>query len=139
MIAECFAVVEPLLGTKTACAAVGCSRATHYRRARPGRVTERRPRPAPANKLTGAEVDAVLDVLRSPRFVDCSPDQVYFTLLDEGTYLASVSSFYRILRANHEVRERRRRRRIRPRPSPSSSPTSRWSCGPGISSATRRS
>ena len=54
MIAECFAVVEPLLGTKTACAAVGCSRATHYRRARPGRVTERRPRPAPANKLTGA-------------------------------------------------------------------------------------
>jgi putative transposase len=108
VIAECFAVVEPLLGTKTACAAVGCSRATHYRRARPGRVTERRPRPAPANKLTGAEVDAVLDVLRSPRFVDCSPDQVYFTLLDEGTYLASVSSFYRILRANHEVRERRR-------------------------------
>ena len=108
MIAECFAVVEPLLGTKTACAAVGRSRATHYRRARPGRVTERKPRPAPANKLTGAEVDAVLDVLRSPRFVDCSPDQVYFTLLDEGTYLASVSSFYRILRANHEVRERRR-------------------------------
>ena len=37
-----------------------------------------------------------------------SPDQVYFTLLDEGTYLASVSSFYRILRANAEVRERRR-------------------------------
>ena len=47
-------------------------------------------------------------MLRSPRFVDCSPDQVYFTLLDEGTYLASVSSFYRILRANDEVRERRR-------------------------------
>ena len=47
-------------------------------------------------------------MLRSPRFVDCSPAQVYFTLLDEGTYLASVSSFYRILRANGEVRERRR-------------------------------
>src|ERR1019366_5215157 len=41
------------------------------------------------------------------RFVDCSPDQVYFTLLDEGTYIASVSSFYRILRANGEVKERR--------------------------------
>jgi len=108
VIDECFAVVEPLLGTKTACAAVGRSRATHYRRANPGRVTERKPRPAPANKLTEAEVDTVLDALRSPRFVDCSPDQVYFTLLDEGTYLASVSSFYRILRANNEVRERRR-------------------------------
>ena len=108
MIDECFGLVEPLLGTKTACAAVGRSRATHYRRANPGRVTERKPRPAPANKLTEAEVDAVLDALRSPRFVDCSPDQVYFTLLDEGTYVASVSSFYRILRANNEVRERRR-------------------------------
>jgi putative transposase len=108
VIDECFGLVEPLLGTKTACAAVGRSRATHYRRANPGRVTERKPRPAPANKLTEAEVDAVLDALRSPRFVDCSPDQVYFTLLDEGTYVASVSSFYRILRANNEVRERRR-------------------------------
>jgi putative transposase len=108
VIDECFGLVEPLLGTKTACAALGRSRATHYRRANPGRVTERKPRPAPANKLTEAEVDAVLDALRSTRFVDCSPDQVYFTLLDEGTYLASVSSFYRILRANNEVRERRR-------------------------------
>ncbi|HVA10283.1 MAG TPA: IS3 family transposase [Acidimicrobiales bacterium] len=108
MIDECFWVIEPLLGTKTACAAVGRARATHYRRARPGRVTERRPRPAPPNKLSQSEVDAVLAELRSERFVDSSPDQVYFTLLDEGTYLASVSSFYRILRANGEVKERRR-------------------------------
>ena len=107
MIDECFAVIEPLLGTKTACAAVGRSRATHYRRSS-GRVTERKARPAPVNKLSTEEVDTILDLLRSPRFVDSSPDQVYFTLLDEGTYLASVSSFYRILRANHEVRERRR-------------------------------
>jgi putative transposase len=108
VIDECFSVVEPLLGTKCACAAVGRSRATHYRRARPGRVTEPRPRPAPPNKLSEAEVDAVLAELRSERFVDASPDQVYFTLLDEGTYLASVSSMYRILRANGEVKERRR-------------------------------
>ncbi len=108
MIDECFGVIEPLLGTRTACVAVGRSRATHYRRARPGRVTARKPRPAPVNKLSAGEVEAILDLLRSPRFVDCSPDQVYFTLLDEGTYLASVSSFYRILRANDEVRERRR-------------------------------
>ncbi len=56
------------------------------------------PVPAPPNKLADDEVDAILDVLRSPRFVDCSPAQVYFTLLDEGVYLASESSFYRILR-----------------------------------------
>ena len=108
MIEACFCAIEPLLGTKTACAAVGRPRATHYRRAKPGRATPGKARPAPANKLTDAEVDAVLAALRSERFVDHSPDQVYFTLLDEGTYIASVSSFYRILRANAEVRERRR-------------------------------
>ncbi len=43
MIDECFGVIEPLLGTRTACVAVGRSRATHYRRARPGRVTARSP------------------------------------------------------------------------------------------------
>jgi len=64
-------------------------------------------RPAPPNKLADTEVDAVLAVLRSERFVDCSPAQVYFTLLDEGTYLASESTYYRLLRANGEVRERR--------------------------------
>lgn len=108
MIDECFSVVEPLLGTKTACAAVGRSRASHYRRARPGRVTEHKPRPAPPNKLSDEEVDAVLEVLRSARFADCSPAQVYFSLLDEGVYLASESSYYRILRSQGEVRERRR-------------------------------
>ncbi len=108
MIDECFAVVEPLLGTKSACVAVGRARASHYRRLKPCRVTERKPRPAPPNKLSDEEVDAVLEVLRSERFADCSPAQVYFSLLDEGVYLASESSYYRILRSQGEVRERRR-------------------------------
>jgi putative transposase len=49
----------------------------------------------------------VLDELRSERFMDDSPAQVYATLLDEGTYLASQSTMYRLLAANGEVRERR--------------------------------
>ena len=108
MIDEAFCLLEPLLGTKVACAAVGRARATHYRHLKPGRTTEAKPRPAPPNKLADTEVDDILGVLRSPRFVDCSPAQVYFTLLDEGVYLASESSFYRILRTHDEVRERRR-------------------------------
>jgi len=108
VIEDCFCQIEPLLGTRAACAAVGRARATHYRRRRPGRVTPHRERPSPANKLLGDEVQAILDVLRSPRFVDASPAQVFYTLLDEGTYLASESTFYRILRSNREVRERRR-------------------------------
>jgi putative transposase len=108
VIDECFAVVEPLLGTKSACAAVGRARASHYRRLTPRRTSEPKPRPAPANKLSDEEVDAVLEVLRSERFADASPAQVYFSLLDEGVYLASESSYYRILRSKDEVRERRR-------------------------------
>ena len=108
MIDECFNEVEPLLGTKTACVATGRARATVYRRRRGPRVTVKRPRPSPPNKLSEEEAAAVLGVLDSERFVDCSPAQVYFTLLDEGTYLASESTFYRILRSNGEVRERRR-------------------------------
>lgn len=111
MIDECFNEVEPLLGTAAACTAVGRARATHYRRRKPGRTTERKPRPAPPNKLSDDEAAAVLGVLNSERFVDCSPAQVYFTLLDEGVYLASESTFYRILRSNGESRERRRQAR----------------------------
>jgi putative transposase len=75
---------------------------------KPGRATPRKPRPAPKNKLSEDEVQQILDILHSERFCDSSPAQVYFTLLDEGTYLASESTFYRILRSRDEVRERRR-------------------------------
>ena len=49
----------------------------------------------------------MLDALHSDRFIDDSPAQVYATLLDEGTYLASQSTMYRLLAANGAVRERR--------------------------------
>lgn len=57
--------------------------------------------------MTPEERQAVLDTLHSPRFADQSPAEVYATLLDEGTYLCSVSTMYRLLRACQEVRERR--------------------------------
>jgi putative transposase len=49
----------------------------------------------------------VLAVLHEPRFVDLAPAQVYASLLDEGRYLCSLRTVYRVLAANHEVRERR--------------------------------
>src|SRR5262245_23889179 len=67
-----------------------------------------RPRRPPARALSELERQAVLDVLHSERFVDCSPAQVYATLLDEGRYLASERTMYRLLEARHGgVRERR--------------------------------
>jgi len=53
------------------------------------------------------EREAVLAELHSERFVDCSPAQVWATLLDEGRYLCSERTMYRLLAANGEVRERR--------------------------------
>ena len=50
----------------------------------------------------------VVATLNSERFCDRAPAQVWATLLDEGVYLASVSTMYRLLRQRHQVRERRR-------------------------------
>ena len=107
MIEQAVAEVEPLVGTAPACRALGASRASVYRRRTPPRVREQRPRPAPARALSPGERKAVLAQLHSERFVDCSPAAVWATLLDEGTYLASERTMYRLLAANGELRERR--------------------------------
>jgi transposase InsO family protein len=70
-------------------------------------------RPAPARALSETERAAVLAELCCERFVDSSPAQVWATLLDEGTYLASERTMYRLLAAEHDgegVRERRDQR-----------------------------
>lgn len=94
--------------TVEACRLLGRSRAGHYRSLRaPAPAVERGPRPAPCNALTAAERSHVLAVLTCDRFVDKSVAQVWATLLDEGTYLCSMSTMYRILRANDAAGERR--------------------------------
>jgi putative transposase len=108
VIDTAFRDLVPLVGTKGACAAVGRARASHYRRLRPPVQGPARPRPVPPNALTAGERDAVREALRSARFVDRAPAQAWATLLDEGTYLASEATMYRILREHGEVRERRR-------------------------------
>lgn len=65
-------------------------------------------RGCPVNALTPAERAHVLAVLNSDEFADQAPLQVYATLLERGTYLCSVATMYRILRANQLVKERRR-------------------------------
>lgn len=65
-----------------------------------------RPRCSP-RALSAEERVHIREVLNSARFVDCAPREVYATLLDEGTYLCSWSTMYRILREAGEVRRRR--------------------------------
>jgi putative transposase len=68
------------------------------------------PKPQP-RALSHTERAAVLGVLHEERFVDQAPATVYATLLDEGRYLCSVPTMYRVLHAADEVHERRRQAR----------------------------
>jgi putative transposase len=109
---EAVAVLVPEVGVTAACAAVGRSRAAHYRRhrkspppARPAPVGHRER--AQPRALAPAERARVLEVLHDPRFADAAPAQVWATLLDEGVYLCSQRTMYRLLAEAGESGERR--------------------------------
>ena len=94
-----------VLGIAAACEAVALPRATFYRHQQPQKPPT--PRPSPPRALSADERREALEVLHEPRFVDKAPAEVYATLLDEGRYLCSVRTMYRILAEDGEVRERR--------------------------------
>jgi putative transposase len=94
--------------TAVMCRSLGLARATFYRRrqsVRPER--ERVARARPARALLPEERSAVLEILHSERFADQSPSEVQATLLEEGRYVCSERTMYRILTESAEVRERR--------------------------------
>ena len=106
--------LSPASGLTTAvCTALEVSRASVQRHRRaltaPQRATK--PRPSVARALPESERDQVLAQLSTPRFADQTPTEVYATLLDEGVYLCSIRTMYRILAAHGEVAARRRQRR----------------------------
>jgi putative transposase len=109
---QAIALLAPRIGTRAACAASGVAQASWYRRHRASPAPPRRP-PVPHRErhqpraLSPAERAAILTGLHSPRFADTAPAEVWATLLDEGTYLGSLSTFYRLLRQAGENRERR--------------------------------
>jgi len=97
------------VGRKAACEALTVPRATFYRHMGPKPPQKQKSRPAPVLALTKQERATVVGLLHSERFQDKSPRQVFATLLDEGRYLCSVRTMYRILTQVHgEVKERRR-------------------------------
>jgi putative transposase len=110
MIDDAIDQLVPIVGTNAALAVVGEDRASWYRRhrhspqpVRPERITTPQPR-----ALTPLERTQIKALLESDEFVDEAPATVYAKLLDQGIYLGSVSTMYRILRAHNEVCERRR-------------------------------
>lgn len=98
-------LTEVGVATRTAAALVGVPRASATRRPHPRTLAPTR---VPVNKLSDAERAQILAVVNSDRFVDLPPIQIYAQLLDEGLYLGSISTIYRVLAANAQVKERRR-------------------------------
>jgi len=76
VIDAAFGELEPIIGTKGACHAVGRARASHYRRGRPPAAGPAKPRPTPPNALSEPERRTILKVLHGERFVDRAPAQV---------------------------------------------------------------
>ena len=72
---------------------------------------DRRPdadRPIPSHALREAERARIIEIANEPRFADTPPARIVPALADEGIYLASESSFHRVLRAHGQMNRRGR-------------------------------
>jgi putative transposase len=83
---------------------MGIPRSTFYYAQKPRKPS---PRKAHPRKLSDEEETEIRKELNSERFQDKTPRDVYAALLDEGTYLCSWRTMYRVLKKHDEVRERR--------------------------------
>jgi putative transposase len=92
-------------GVSRACQILGVPRSRLYRARQPKRPPA--PRPTPERALSLEEKAEVHQTLNCERFWDCSPREVYATLLDESIYLCHWRTMYRVLEEHDEVQERR--------------------------------
>jgi putative transposase len=100
--------LSKFVGKKGACDALTVPRVTFYRHHGEKKAASVGQRPAPPLALSTAEREVILNTAHEQRFWDVSPYQMFATLLDEGTYLGSIRTIYRILAGHHEVKERRK-------------------------------
>jgi putative transposase len=117
----------PRLGVVWTAKVTGLNRTTLYRRGRPKELIIR---PAPHNALAEWEEARILETLNSPQYVNCSPTEAFYTLMDEGRHLGSLSTYYRVLKKHKQLTERRNQRVHQKRSPPqvvSRKPNEAWS------------
>ena len=98
------------VGIVSACDAMAIPRASYYRHNREPKAMKESRSNQSHRRLSDVERQQVLDVCHDTAYIDKAPYEIYATLLDKGSYLCSVSTMYRILRSENEVRERRNQR-----------------------------
>lgn len=103
--------LSAVVGQRAGCEILGLSRATAQRRAHPVTRGERMSREAPTWALTESERQEFLSLAHSLPFIDKSPAEIFYTLLDRHEYICSIRTMYRILNDHAEVKERRNQRR----------------------------
>ena len=118
-----------------ACKAMGISVRTFQRWSRPnaslcdGRLFAKRP--SPANRLSDAERAEILAICNQPEYRSMSPCQIVPKLADEGRFVASESSFYRVLRSAgqlaHRGRSKEPRKTVPPKSHRATAPNQVWS------------
>ena len=107
-----------------ACEEAYISLRTYRRWAKGGAVTaDKRPdaiRPEPRNKLSEVEKDAIVAVSNQPEYASLPPSQIVPKLADKGVFLASESSFYRVLHERAQIQHRGKTQQRKKHPAPSS-------------------
>lgn len=98
----------------TLCDAINIPRATFYRHQNnQANKAAQAPLVAPKNALSAEEKQTVLNLLHSERFVDKTPYEMYYMLLDEGEHICSARTMYRLLTVADENKDRRDQRNHR--------------------------
>jgi putative transposase len=118
-----------------ACAELGITLRTYQRWTHAGAVkADARPqavRPVPANKLSAQERQEILAVCNQDEYASLPPAQIVPKLADEGRYIASEASFYRVLREADQLHHRGKaqapRRLRKPKSYAASAPNQVWS------------
>ena len=99
-----------------ACAELGITERTYYRWIKLNKTTgsyeDLRPtaeRPEPSNKLSPQERQRIINTANQPEFASMPPCEIVPALADQGEYIASESTFYRVLRENNMQHHRGRK------------------------------
>lgn len=105
---------------EAACERLGLSARTVQRWMNPETAEDRRcgPRTSPANRMSPGERERVLEIANSEEFRELSPKQIVPRLADQGEYVASESTFFRVLRAEKQLAHRGKAKAPVSRPKP---------------------
>jgi putative transposase len=110
MMNDCVEELSTVISRRAATRLVCVSRASNARQRHHGPKRPRRSGVAPSNRLSDAQREEVLGVLNSSQYCELAVPQVWAHLLDNGVFLCSIATMYRLLAEKGMTRERRRQR-----------------------------